>query len=1030
MPLIIGNASTLPMSDASPGASRSITLPAGRIAALRRERLLTQAQLVEACVQRRLYVSIATLKRAEGGRSVSLRTASDLARFFEIPLAQLLGTAVVASPPPSWSETRTMPLLQLAAPPSGNLAARLAQAGAQALDGTGLSLVFDHDAPQRIVHLALEAQVHDAAFGAFLDFIDVVCDAHGVQPSRPALPRVVQGGEVTMGSAMQAALGEALVLEPSGARWRVLGCAPSQLPQAPRLVGRQLEWQRLRAGLESGAQGGVASLMLLRGGIGIGKSRLAGECVSHAQSLGYACHVLPAGLDLGGGDTLLERLVLLLAGSGRAGKPRGWSLEQQALLGKLRGDPLSTMMQGLVAAMSPSRTQYLLGELLGGLLGRHAAAQPQLLVIDNGHEASERFWQTLVDTLAAHAAYPVLVLATLRQGGTQAVDLSGRAAHACVPCLTLDLPPLSQADALMLAEVLGREAHPQLAQCVARAGGNPLFLSCLLAQPVEEGSLPASLRAAVQAELARLASLERYALGIMAVAGDGCPAELLAELGGVREADWPLLATRVGEHWRFASTLVREVLYQQMPTATRLQLHRRLADWYRERDAVACARHLALGGEPRALDELLAAARVEADALRDERALGLLDMARALPANGRQAAALHTLQAELQLRHGKPTLAAMHARLAVEHAADVPAWSARLAGIEALLQLDRIDEALAALAQMERELGAGGDARWLARLYALRGRAYFPRNRIAESALAQQLALAHARDAGDVRLQARAHSGLGDAAYAQGDFTAARNAYRACLALCGADNLLPEQAANRSALGSVLLYLGEVTASLEEALYSLDIARRIGQRRAEVFATLVAGWVLLEMDEPDAARDYLAQGRAVAAAAGLRRFLPLLDEALARAAYELREPGEALSLASAACAEVEAGMLHAYVGPWALATQAALSAAGERPALLAQANTLLADSMYHNRLQFHARLIEASLREGDWATVARQAKVLAATRPDLPWVLSYAALAGVDRVPAEQRHALLSDTARDAAARGYLALARRLRCAA
>ncbi|HSC78892.1 MAG TPA: AAA family ATPase, partial [Chitinolyticbacter sp.] len=769
------------------------------------------------CVQRRLYVSIATLKRAEGGHSVSLRTASDLARFFGIALPELLGgVAPVAPPPPNWSETRTLPLVRLAQPATTALVAQLAAAGGRPLDESGLHFVFGVDvagcdSPVHVAHVLLDLQSQHSGLGARLDYGDIVCDGQGFRGARLQHAAVAVAGEIRTSSAVHAVLSDTLLFERCGEDWRVLGCVPSQLPQSPRLVGRALEWQRLSAGIEAGA-GGVASLVLLRGGIGVGKSRLAGECALHAQATGYACHVLHAGLTRGGDDTLSQRLVLRLAGAGPNRAIHGWSLEHQALLHSLRGEALSPLMQGMRNAMNPARVQQLLDELLIGLFKQHAAVRPQLLVIEDAHGASEGFWSSLIGALAALAAYPVLVVATLRHGGALAAEVAARAATACVPCLTQDLSPLSTGDARILAAQLGYAEHPHLEQCIARAAGNPLFLACLLPQqPAGEGDLPASLRAAVQAELARLAPTERYALGVMAVAGEGCPADLVQQVGGVATGSWPLLAVRYGEVWRFSSALVREVLYQQMTAATRVALHRRLADWYRERDAVACARHLALGGEPRALDELLAAARIECDTLRDERALGLLDMARALPASARQSSVLHTLLAELQLRRGKPSLAIMHGKLAVEQAAGAPAWQARLIGIEALLQLDRLDEALAALAQMDEELGAAAEPLLRARLHVLRGRAYFPRNRISESAAAQQQALEYARTAGDFALQARARSGLGDAAYAQGDFAGAQAQFQSCLALCGSYGLLPEQAANRAALASVLFYLGEVT---------------------------------------------------------------------------------------------------------------------------------------------------------------------------------------------------------------------------
>ncbi|GLS03812.1 hypothetical protein GCM10007860_09570 [Chitiniphilus shinanonensis] len=1030
------------------GSNRSVTLPGGRIAALRRGRLLTQAQLVEACVQQRLYVSIATLKRAEGGRSVSLRTASDLARFFEMSLPELLAPAVpVASPPPGWSETRTVPLLWVAAPAQewietlesliGGLRGRRVAENADTLLCYAFGLDDEAgDAPFYAAHAALRIGDFDwpgRRPGAWIDFGEVTLDLDGDASERSLVPRhPPEPGRVRVSASVRQALGGAFVVEPENdGVWCVKARAPAQLPDAPALAGRQLELQRLLGGLEECRRGGVASMALLRGGIGIGKSRLAGECVRRAAAEGFEHHVLHARQHLAEqGASSLGRLVALLAGDGRipahASLP-GLGLEHSAVLRRLLGQSLSPMLQGILAATDPARAERLQAELLRELLRRRAARMPQLLVIDDAHEADETFWRGLIDALAQLPAYPILVLATLRTGSLLARELAPRIAAACVPCLTLDLSPLSATDARQLALAVGHADGAHLDACLRRAAGNPMFLACLLAGSDDPAALPDSLRAAVHAEVARLAPAERYALGVAAVAGDGCGAALLEEVSGIallpERVGLSLLMVRLGEEWRFTSTLVREVVYQQLQPSIRRALHQRQAEWYRERDAAAYARHLALSGSPQAIDELLAIAGQEIAQCRDASALALLDMAQSLPQTAHHTSQLHQALGELHLKRGKPAQAAIQFRRSIEAGGD-GAVDARLSGIEALLQLDRIGEALDALQTLADD-GKASTPALRARLHYLRGRACFPLNRVADGAAAQHIALEQARACGDPALQARAHSGLGDAAYALGAFAEARDHFRACLALCGDHGLLAVQAGNRAALGSVLYYLGEVTASLEETLYSLDIARRIGHARAEAFSCLVAGWVLLEMDEADSAAEYLEQGARVAEAAGLLRFQVLCGEGLARAALAAKRPAQALVLAEAAWQLTEQCALHAYAGPWVLTTLAACATPDRREGLLARALADLPQAMHHNTLQLHAGLVRLALDERDWAGAARWAGALAAVprAQGLPWAEPYLMLAGAAMPEIAER---CRDGARRAETAGYLYAARRL----
>jgi hypothetical protein len=57
---------------------------------LRQQRFLSQEDLFNACRQRSLRVSLATIKRAETGKKVSYRTVRELSTFYAVPALSLV----------------------------------------------------------------------------------------------------------------------------------------------------------------------------------------------------------------------------------------------------------------------------------------------------------------------------------------------------------------------------------------------------------------------------------------------------------------------------------------------------------------------------------------------------------------------------------------------------------------------------------------------------------------------------------------------------------------------------------------------------------------------------------------------------------------------------------------------------------------------------------------------------------------------------------------------------------------------------
>lgn len=68
----------------------ALVLKVELLKSLRQQRFLSQEDLFNACQQRSLRVSLATIKRAETGKKVSYRTVRELSAFYAVPAASLV----------------------------------------------------------------------------------------------------------------------------------------------------------------------------------------------------------------------------------------------------------------------------------------------------------------------------------------------------------------------------------------------------------------------------------------------------------------------------------------------------------------------------------------------------------------------------------------------------------------------------------------------------------------------------------------------------------------------------------------------------------------------------------------------------------------------------------------------------------------------------------------------------------------------------------------------------------------------------
>src|ERR1017187_3047389 len=353
-------------------------------------------------------------------------------------------------------------------------------------------------------------------------------------------------------------------------------------------VGRGGWLGGLRAAVEGVARG-AGGVVLVTGEQGVGKSALLAEGL--AAAAGAGCRVA-----WGTAEELDEQFPLWLMA-------RCLGAEGRAAVA---GGPVSDG-GGLVAGGNPVLAGV---ERVLGLLDYWCAVAPVVLVAEDlqwADAASLLVWERLV---RAAGQLPLLLVGSCRPAGEQAGRLMRQVGLR--DGVMLELGPLGGGEVAALAEDrVGGRPGGRLARGLARAGGNPLYVRELLDALVREGrvvasrgvaelageaavAVPVSLQAAIGQRLAGLDEPVARMLRWAAVLGAEFSAVDLSVVAGVAvrelaglvaEAMAAGVVAESGTRMVFRHGLIRQVLYEELPTAVRAALHGQAARALAEADA-------------------------------------------------------------------------------------------------------------------------------------------------------------------------------------------------------------------------------------------------------------------------------------------------------------------------------------------------------------------------------------------------------------------------------------------------------------
>ena len=378
--------------------------------------------------------------------------------------------------------------------------------------------------------------------------------------------------------------------DPEGVRLRATGPATGRSGHAaPQLVGRSAELGLL-LDLWRSAVAGRPGLALVRGGAGVGKSRLVAEVAGLARLEGAVvatsqCFGTSGRLALAPVADWVRNPAVQ---SATAALEEVWRAE----VGRLVPSGGRRQRGAGSRAMADAWQRHRFFEGLARAL--LAVGRPMLLVLDNLQWCDEETLAFITFCLGLASGAQMLVAGTLRNDNSGehpllAEWIDGMRASGLLT--ELSLSPFEAADTARLAgAIAGRplpEADTDLLQ--ATTGGFPLYVIEAVRSTADPGSTPwpaGDLTAVLRNRLEQVSEAAGEVVGLAAAVGTDFTLDLLTEasdldadivVGAVDELWRRRILREFGDGYDFSHDLLRETAYAQVSPPKRWLLHRRIA---------------------------------------------------------------------------------------------------------------------------------------------------------------------------------------------------------------------------------------------------------------------------------------------------------------------------------------------------------------------------------------------------------------------------------------------------------------------
>jgi class 3 adenylate cyclase len=764
------------------------------------------------------------------------------------------------------------------------------------------------------------------------------------------------------------------------------------------MVGRQAELSQVRGLLEICRETGRGQIVLVRGDPGIGKSRFIDEIAMFAKDFGYQCHKTFV-LDFGAGKgqeaipVIARSLLGIPPGSGKQLRMKALEdavsehtvlPEQRVFLNDLLDLTQPLEYRTLYDAMGAETRKAGKRKALQDMLCYHAGRQPVLILVEDLHWIDDLSLDYLAALGSVSAELPIAMLMTSRVENDP-VDSGWRSKIDSTAVATIDLRPLRQEDSLRLVARFIDENDDLAQQCIARAAGNPLFLNQLLLNITSGGDdlVPDSIKSLVQARMDQLAPTDNNALKAASVLGQRFHLDAMRYL--VEDSDFDcesLLANQLlrqeGKQYLFAHALIQEAAYNSLLKQQRRDWHLRAADWYRESDLILYAEHLDKAGATEAAKAYHAAALEQLKKLRLERASQVI-LAGVDNASESDRVELEILQGEVLRLLGRNNDSVELYRSLRDQALDQALICRVLVELsEGLDALDLREEMIATLDRAEPIAVANDRFHELARIYRLRSSDCFFSSDQAGCERTSKKMLEYAQRSGDLELEARALSSLGDAEYLSGRFVSAKQLFSQCLEIAEANGYGRMLGANLMMLGYISHFENDVEVREQTYERASDLAVKAHDLRG-LMHTRTGGIWWGEMGNIEKAHVLLNEARALCQTMGTRMFEAEVTYLQAYNNYLEGNDARALALSRESVEmlmQTEGGMT--FRGPTALGVNAIMETNDvDRHTMLHMAEELLSKGcVFHNYLEFYEFAIEASLRFEEWDEALRFARTL------------------------------------------------------